>query len=155
MLIFLATQCLMKAVSFGTSDDTLGKLLETYEFLIKTVLMKNESKLPRALSVLDTALQSYPIVVTLHSLRANVLTRMGRLSEALVALETAARATKIVPIVYFNFGLVYGEQGDVRRAEEAFRSAVATKPDYLEAVMELGRLRYWNGIGDKLEAENM
>ena len=117
--------------------------------------MKDESKLPRALSVLDDALQIYPNVVTLHSLRANVLTRMGRLNEALTALQTAARSTTIVSTVYFNFGLAFGEQGDVKRAEEAFMNAIAKKPEYYEAIMELGRLRYWNGIGDKLEAENM
>ena len=145
----------MIAVSFGTSDDTLAKLLETYEFLIKVVMMKNESKLPRALAILDEALETYPVVIKLHSLRANVLTRLGRTSEALVALETASRAPRIMPVVYYNLGLVYAEQGDVKRADAAFRNAVAGKANYYEAMMELGRLRYWNGIGDDMEAENM
>ena len=146
---------MMKAVSFGTSDDTLAKLLDSYEFLIKTVLMKNESKLPRALAVLDDTLRQYPGLVTLHSLRANVLTRLGRLAEAKAALETASNAPRVMSIVHFNFGLLYAEQGDVKRAEESFKNAIARKSHYYEAVMELGRLRYWNGIGYQLQAENM
>lgn len=145
----------MKAVSFGTEDDTLGKLLETYEFLVKVVLMKNERKLPQALSVLDDALTKYPQVVVLRALRANVLTRLDRLSEALEELATASRSTSIAPIVHFNYGLVYVQQRQVKKAADSFQSAIRGKPGYYEAVMELGRLNYWSGTGHKAEAEKM
>jgi tetratricopeptide (TPR) repeat protein len=150
-----AESSLMKAISFGTSDDTLSKLLETYEFLVKTVLMKNESKLPKALAVLDDALQTYPTVVTLRTLRANVLTRMDRVSEAFEELKIASNARTVVPTVHFNYGLAYSHQGDVKRAEESFRNAIRLRRGYYEAIMELGRLYYWNGGTAKADAENM
>lgn len=146
---------LMKAISFGTEDDTLGKLLETYDFLVKVVLMKNERKLPRALSVLDSALTTYPNVVILRALRANVLTRMDRLSEALEELAIASRATSVLPLVHFNYGLVYAQQGNVKKATDSFHHAIRGKPEYFEAIMELGRLKYWSGSGNKAEAENL
>ena len=145
----------MKAVSFGTEDDTLGKLLETYEFLVKVVLMKDERKLPRALSVVDGALEVYPNVVILRALRANVLTRMDRLSEALEELSVAARSTSVAPMVHFNYGLVYAQQGHAKKAADSFRSAIRGRPGYYEAVMELGRLYYWSGSAHKAEGENM
>ena len=145
----------MKAISFGTTDDTLGKLLETYEFLIKVVLMKNESKLPQALTVLNDALQEYPNVVTLHTLRANVLTTMDRVAEAFEELKIASYARTILPSVHFNYGLAYAHQGDVKRAEESFRNAIRLNRGYYEAIMELGRLYYWNGGIPKADAENM
>ena len=148
-------QMLMKAISFKTEDDTLGKLMETYDFLILTVFMKNESKLPRALVVIDDALQDYPHVVTLRALRANILTRLDRLQEALTELQIASTARNIMPVVYYNYGLVFAQQGDYKRAEESFRNAIRGRPAYYEAIMELGRLYYWNRKANKLEAEDM
>lgn len=146
---------LVKAVSFGTEDDTLSKLLEAYDFLIKIVLMKNERKLPRALEILDPALQVYPHVVMFHALRANVLTRLDRIPEALQELEIASNAQYISPMVHFNYGLIYVHQGAIKKAQSSFQNALRMKPDYHEARMELGRVNYWSGLADKEEAENM
>ena len=117
--------------------------------------MKNERKLPQALSVLDDALREYPTVVKLRALRANVLTRLDRLPEALEELKTASQSTSILPVVHFNYGLVYAQQGAVKKAAESFRNAIRGDPGYFEAVMELGRLLYWSGTANKADAENM
>ena len=145
----------MKSISFGTEDDSLAKLMETYEFLVKIVLMKNESKLPSALLVLDDALEKYPDIVTLHALRANVLTRMDRVPEALNELRIASSARSILSSVHYNYGLAYSKQGDLKKAEESFRNAVNMDPAYHDAIMELGVLYYWNGGARRAEGENM
>ena len=156
-LIFLLLQALRKCIGFGTSDDTLAKLVETYEFFIGTLLMKNESKLPTAIQVLDDALAEYPQVVIFHTLKANVLTRMGRVPEALMELSIASNADVIASSVHYNYGLAYVQQGDLRKATESFLNAVRVRHHghYYDSLMELGMIYYWAGGAKKLEGENM
>lgn len=147
----------MKCVSFGTSDDSLAKLVETYQFFIGTLLMKNESKLPTAIKILDDVLAEYPQVVVFHTLKANVLTRMGRVPEALMELSIASNANVVAPSVYYNYGLAYAQQGDLRRATESFLNAVRVRHHeyYYDSLMELGMIYYWAGGAKRLEGENM
>ena len=149
-------QALMKSVSFGTEDDSMAKLLETYQFLIKTVLMKNESKLPRALQILDEALDKYPDIAEFHSMRATVLTSMDRTKEALDALSIASNAAVILPSVHYSYGLVYSKHGDLKKAEEYFSNAVRLDRGNNDALLELGMLYFkTGGSARKSEGENM
>lgn len=143
-------------MGLGEQDDTLAKLLETYRFLVKVVLMKNESKLPQALGIVESALATYPEVAELHSLKANVLIHMGRHQEALDALNIASSTPTALSSVQYNYGLVYSRLGDLKRAEEALIKALRLDPANHEALLELGMLYYRSGgQARQQEGENM
>ena len=143
-------------MELGEQDDSLAKLLETYQFLVKVVLMKNESKLPRAIEIVESALATYPEVAELHSLKANVLIRMGRHQEALDSLNIASSTPIALASVQCNYGLVYSKLGDSKRAEEALIKALRLDPANHEALLELGMLYYRSGgQARQQEGENM
>ena len=150
---FLYFQAMVKAIGFGLQDDTLASLVETYQFLIKVVLMKNESKLPHALEIMDRALESFPTVAEFHSLRATVLIRMERFKDALEALTTASNAKVVLPSVHYNYGLIYSKHGESTKAMESFVKSLQADREHYEAMAELGMAYYRNG--KKREGENL
>ena len=65
------------------------------------------------------------------------LTR-GSLSVAKADLETALRLEPINPTGWYEMGVLYGQLGDFRRAEEVFRHTLQLQPDLAKAHYMLG-----------------
>ena len=81
--------------------------METYEFLIEQVIMRNESRLGDALTVCEEALSLYPSFAKLYTIKGRILLKMNRTKEALPVLEFAVQATEILPASHYNLGLAH------------------------------------------------
>ena len=81
--------------------------METYEFLIEQVIMKNESRLQDALKVSKEALLLYPNFAKLYAIKGRILLKLNRTKEALSELEIAVQASEIVPASHYSLGLAH------------------------------------------------
>ena len=84
---------------------------------------------------------------------ALVLKRADRLPEAIEELERA-HAIEPRPEVLYTLGVSYWHQGEVERAAQALRAAVALQPDYADAHYTLGAVlkatHDWTGAASSL-----
>ena len=84
---------------------------------------------------------------------ALVLRRADRLQEALEELRRAL-AIDPRPEVHYTMGIIYWHQGDLDRAADALRAAVAAEPHYADAHYSLGAVlkakRDWPGAAASL-----
>jgi predicted TPR repeat methyltransferase len=62
----------------------------------------------------------------------------GRLHPALQLLTKACEADKQDPEIWFYLGAVHGSLGDSSNAERSFREAIALRPDFIQARVNLG-----------------
>jgi len=108
----------------------------------------------------EGAIQTFRKVLELaprHSLArynlALALRRADRLPEALGELERAL-AIEPRPEAHYTMGVIYWHQGDLVRATDALRSAVAAEPQYADAHYTLGTVlkarRDWTGAAASL-----
>jgi predicted TPR repeat methyltransferase len=64
--------------------------------------------------------------------------RNGRLRPALQLLSEACGHNKKDPEIWFYLGAVHGSLGDASNAEVSFREAIALRPDFFQARLNLG-----------------
>jgi len=69
----------------------------------------------------------------------------GDKDRALAASKAAADSGAESPELSFEIGMAYASAGDIPSAERWFRSAVRLRPDYVEALANLGRIAYEAG----------
>lgn len=75
--------------------------------------------------------------------------RGGRLRPALQLLSEACAHDKKDPELWFYLGAVHGSLGDAASAETSFRQAIALRPDFLQARLNLGNaLKEQGRFGD-------
>lgn len=78
--------------------------------------------------------------------------RGGRLEAALQLLSEARADDPQDPELWFYLGAVHGSLGNARGAEESFREAIALRPDFVQARLNLGKALKDQGHLD--DAEN-
>ena len=144
---------MLKAIELGPNDNTVGKILETYKFLVYKVILRNESRLQDALDLCETALTTYPGYAHLYALKGNVLLRMNRAQEALPILEMAANAGLSVTDAHYGLGLAHKKLGNKAKAEASFRNVLMVEPGHEDAILQLGMLLL--STGNLREAERL
>lgn len=81
-----------------------------------------------------------PLSVQMRFQRCVLLERTGRVNEAREALEAFVARYPEIPEPYNNLAAIYSKQGNLDRAEELLRRALALKPDFAMAHANLGNL---------------
>ncbi len=137
-------QAFRKAVVFGEKDSTGAKVLETYNFLVNTVVLRKGKAAERyqdALDLWDQAIQAYPKYPHPYGWKGTVLYKVGRLEEATVMLELAVRSNVKEPEMYHHLGLCYVRQNRKMEAKEMFSRALQLDTKHSAAATELAKLR--------------
>lgn len=157
---FLAPQALRTAVAVGTKDSTATKVLETYIFLVNSVVLRKGKVVSRyddALELWEQAIAAYPKYAAPYGWKGTVLYKMGRVQEAAELLEMAVQSGVGVAEIYYHLGLCYlagvgdgggggsdegtGRSGGMRGAAGMmFRKALQLDPAHSGAKLELGKL---------------
>jgi tetratricopeptide (TPR) repeat protein len=70
----------------------------------------------------------------------------GKDKEALVNLDVAIQKDNQNATLYFAQGSVYDKLGDTEKAELGYKKALEIKPDYFDALYNLGALYYNNAV---------
>lgn len=123
------------------ADSTGQKVIETYEFLINNVVLRNGSqRLTDALELVDQALETYPRYARLFVLKGIILYKLNRTKMAVNFMEIAQKSNYRSVELFYHLGLAYESLGENRKAESMFRSTLGLDGSHIEAVFHLGRV---------------
>ena len=111
-------------------------------------LAQSEQDVDGAIQTFRKVLQTAPQHTLARYNLALVLRRADRLPEALAELERLVR-TDPRPEAHYTMGIIYWHQGELDRATDALRAAIAADPKHADALFALGSVlkarRDWTG----------
>ena len=137
--LVLSTQAFLKAIEFGAADNTGGKVVETYAFLIEKVVLRNEKRLQDALDLVEKGLKDYPTYAQLYSIKGTILLKMNRNEEALDLLQIAVQSNLNLPETHSGLGVAYMRMG--QKAEASFRNVLHNiDANHDPTMVELGKV---------------
>jgi len=99
----------------------------------------------RATAEFEQAVNVDPRNGPLLSALVRLYMKQGRAAAAVSACETHVRRNGDDAFAWNLLGQVHGEQKEYRKAEAAFRKAIAAKPDAMETYLLLGRMHLREG----------
>jgi tetratricopeptide (TPR) repeat protein len=130
----------LRAGRLAQAEDELRRVLdvrpgpEALELL--GVLLGQQGRANEALAAFDRAIALKPSPGARHN-RAQALFALGRISEARTELEAVVASQPDLHPAWHLLGSVLAAQGDAR-AEQAYRRALALRPDHAETHYNLG-----------------
>ncbi|OGH39623.1 MAG: hypothetical protein A3B41_01735 [Candidatus Levybacteria bacterium RIFCSPLOWO2_01_FULL_37_26] len=96
-----------------------------------------------AISLSDFITSKYPNNVVFWKSRVRVFYSLGQIDSTFlsVSLEAIKKASELAPTdanISYNLGVLYGQNGDTKKAIEVLNNTVKLKPDYRDAYYALG-----------------
>ncbi|KAG0291457.1 hypothetical protein BGZ96_005182 [Linnemannia gamsii] len=117
------------AAAAGANQGTLGRSL---------LSLPPPVYRPTTKSVMRTA-RANKVLVTLWLMSASAFRRLGRMEDALKAIEEAERVDASNPDVWYQLGLLYAAQDDQEMATVSFSKALALAPYHPACLARVGR----------------
>ncbi|MBL4654569.1 MAG: hypothetical protein COC01_09270 [Bacteroidetes bacterium] len=132
----------------GSSNSTLN-----YPQLYRTLgdIYKSEKDTAKALEVIETGRKKYPANSMLIIEELNIYLAAGKQKEAIGKLKEAVALEPNNPTLHFALGVTNDNIGNKEDAAAAYHNAIEYKPDYFDAVYNLGAL-YFNIAVDMVKA---
>lgn len=106
-----------------------------------------------AFKTIAEARKLYPEDFNVLITETNLFLAKNMTEKALENLELAQKFDQTNPSIFFAVGASYDRLGNFQKAEEAYKKAIELKPDYFDAVYNLGAL-YVNKAASILDAAN-
>ena len=128
----------------GVADSTGEKVIDTYMFLIDNVILRNKSRLPDALQLVDEALSTYPTYGRLYVKKGVLLAQLNRAKEAVHYLDIALRSNLRSVELFYHLGLAYEQLQEGTKAEDMFKRALAFDKTHADALYHLGKMMYYS-----------
>lgn len=123
----------------------------TYDLLVSGYLCKADTA--GASEFLQEGLTVYPADVSLISHLINIYQKKSKISDAIDYLDTALSEDPDNEFFHFARGYLYDQMKNSEKAIECYQKAIALKPDYTEASINLGLVYYNRGVA-RLDAAN-
>lgn len=118
-------------------------------------IYKNEKDTVNALKVIQTGRSKYPNNNVLIIDELNIYLHSGRQKEAISKLHEAINLEPNNSTLYFALGVANDKIKIITDAESAYKKAIEIKPDYFDAVYNLGALYFNHAVDLFNEAQNL
>ena len=92
----------------------------------------------KAIAAVKDARKVAPNDVNLILTEANLQIKLGNKDEFARLMSQALELDPENPALYFNLGVINGEQGDYEKAKEYYKKCIALDPKYIDAYINLG-----------------
>lgn len=122
-------------------------------YILIANLLKNQDKEEQALQVLRDAREQFPKDRGLILEELNIYLVNKEYDRAKDNLELAVEADPNNEVLHFSRGAVLDELGEDEQAEKSYLRAIEIKPDYTDALYNLGAL-YYNTGAEKVNEAN-
>ncbi len=116
-------------------------------------IIRDRGDTAKALEIVQAGRAIFPDNFDLLISETNYYLGQNDIEKALANLEEALEQDKTNPTIYFAVGTNYDQLGFTDKAIDAYKSAIALKPDYFEANYNLGAL-YVNQAAEIIEEAN-
>jgi tetratricopeptide (TPR) repeat protein len=125
-----------------------------YQLIISYLLEKDATDASgKAMTMLDKAVARYPQATEFMGQKIDYYIKTGKQQEAINGLESmAAKGGANAELYYFNLGILYEQAKDPDKSENAYKKALEAKPDYLDALINIGA--FYINKGDKVKTYN-
>ncbi len=123
--------------------DIYASLSSVYKEMKDTVM---------AFKVIQAGRALYPNDLQVLFAETNLYLAKGESAKALANLEMAKKLDPSNPTIFFAVGAQYDNAGNVDEAEKAYLTALELKPDYFDAIYNLGALHVNNAAKQMTDA---
>lgn len=130
----------------GVNDSTGTVVIDTYTFLINSVILrKGGERYEEALALWDQAQKTFPKYANIYSHKGALLYKMKRREEAMKMLEIAVKSGIQIADSYYYLGICYlegvgGRQRDRGEVRRLLTKALQFDPKHSEAATALRKL---------------
>jgi len=138
--------CLRELTKKGYKNENIYSLL--------TTLYMNENDTVKSISTAKKGLELFPDSINSLLLSCNVFYWANKPAEASVSLEKVKNLAPKNPEVFQKIGFML-EKTNFDEAEKAYKTAIDLKPDFFDAVFNLGALYFNKFVEIKKKASNM
>ena len=128
-------------VRTGTYSDPKVETTETKQpTIIKNIAFVHVEKgdTEKAVAAVKDARAVAPNDVNLILTEANLQIKLGNKDEFAKLMSQALELDPKNPALYFNLGVISGEQGEYEKAKEYYKECIALDPNYVDAYINLG-----------------
>ena len=122
--------------------DYLGPKLYLY---IANIYQKQD-KGEEYLAIINKGLEKYPEDANLNLYRLNYYLRNEKFDEALTSLNKAIEKDPENKTLHFSLGAVHEELGNIEKAKNAYKEAIAIDSTYFDANYNLGAMIFNQGV---------
>jgi len=105
-------------------------------------IYKEEGDLAKAKEVLQTGIEKYPNEASILFAKINILLEENRYEEVIQSLEEAIKLAPENYTLYFVQGQSFEQMKQLDKAQAAYEKALEIKPDYSDALFNMGALHY-------------
>ena len=142
-------------VKTGSYKDPKTETSETKQpTIIKNIafVYVEQGDTEKAIAAVKDARTVAPDDVNLILTEANLQIKLGNKDEFAKLMNQAVELDPKNPALYFNLGVINGEQGDTEKAKEYYEKCISLDPEYVDAYVNLGSAYLEN---DKVLVEEM
>lgn len=128
-------------VKTGSYSDPKTNTSETKQpTIIKNIafVYVEQGDTEKAIAAVKDARTVAPDDVNLILTEANLQIKLGNKDEFAKLMNEAVALDPKNPALYFNLGVISGEQGDMEKAKEYYEKCISLDPDYVDAYVNLG-----------------
>jgi tetratricopeptide (TPR) repeat protein len=134
------TKIMQKCVEFMNVPTYKGDRSWVYQKVISMHLAEDpDDKSGKAIEMLDKAIVAYPQIQEFMAQKINIYIKANKTAEAIKSIEDViAKGGENLELYYLNLGILHDSNKDAAKAEAAYKKALEIKPDYYEALYNLG-----------------
>ncbi|OYT16516.1 MAG: hypothetical protein B7C24_07360 [Bacteroidetes bacterium 4572_77] len=118
-------------------------------------IYKNEGDLAKAKEILQLGFGRYPSEAAILFAQINILLEEDKHEEVIASLEKAIQLAPENYTLYFVLGQSYEKMNDFDQAEIAYKKAIEMKPDYSDALFNLGAIHYNKAVEVYAQANDL
>lgn len=111
-----------------------------------TNIYKEENDTVKAVKTIENGRKKFPDNYELMIAEANIFLYTGNAVKAQNALNSAITKDPNNPTIHFAVGTNYEKMGDMQNAEKSYLKAIELKPDFFDAIYNLGALHVNNAV---------
>jgi len=142
-----ATEGYSELIELGYNNSSIyGDLATIY---------KEEGKIEEAKAILQQGIETYPNDVNILFAKINILLVEEKYEEVLAALASAIELDPENYTLYFVQGQSYESMEDTENARIGYEKALVIKPDYTDALYNMGALHFNKGVEIAMKANDL
>lgn len=140
---------------YGDYESAISKLNEfirqypdtkkAYNLLIH-IHKEIKQDLAQALEAIRMAQKAFPRDIDFQKEESDIYLRAKDFTNAQAKLESLIQQNPNDPTLYYNLALIFFDKGDFETSAEICKKAIELKPDYLEAIFNVGTFYYNYGL---------